>query len=276
MMSEPSALSVADDKDKTVPSRNLKILLTLLTVPVILISNGTVNKFMEVIIMNDELYEKLAQLQWLLHKNQMRSWAQGGPLRDHTRGQGRILAFLRLRDGISTKDLSYLLGMAVSSLNEMLAKLEKGGYITREPSEADKRIMLVKLTEKGKIEDQPETPDMADIFAGLSEEEQKTFGDYLDRIIASMEKYFSETGDETFERKREAHERFGYEFHRQMGKEIPKHFFEHGRMHGAHGFDRQEGHERFGHEFHHQRGGNKSRNFVEHDKWNESDGGNKE
>ena len=216
--------------------------------------------------MNNELYEKLTQLQWLLHKHQMRSWAQGGPLTDHTRGQGRILAFLRLRDEISTKDLSYLLGMAVSSLNEMLAKLEKGGYITRVPSEEDKRIMLVKLTEKGKTEEQSDTPDMGDIFASLSEEEQKTFGDYLDRIIVSMEKHFSENGDETFDRKKEAYERFGYDFHSHMGKDMPKHFFEHGRMHGHHSCDKQKAHERFGHEFHRQMGKEFSKHFWGHDK----------
>lgn len=215
--------------------------------------------------MNNELYEKLTQLQWLLHKQQIRGWAQGGPLTDHTRGQGRILAFLRLRDGISTKDLSYLLGMAISSLNEMLAKLEKGGYITREPSEEDKRIMLVKLTEKGKVEEQSATPDMGNIFVSLSEEEQKTFGDYLDRIILTMEKYFSESGDETFNRKREAYERFGYDCHHHMVKD----FFEHGAVHGSHGhhgFDGPEAHERFGHEFHRQRGKEFREHFKGHDK----------
>lgn len=219
--------------------------------------------------MNNELYEKLTQLQWLLHKQQIRSWAHGGPLTDHTRGQGRILAFLRLRDGISTKDLSYLLGMAVSSLNEMLLKLEKGGYITREPSEEDKRIMLVKLTEKGKTEEQSDTPDMGNIFAGLSEEEQKNFGDYLDRIIVSMEKYFSEIGDETFDRKKEAHERFGYEFHHHMGKNMPKHFFEHGGAHGHHGFDKREAHKQFGHEFHRHMGKEFPKHSWEHGKEDE-------
>jgi DNA-binding MarR family transcriptional regulator len=91
--------------------------------------------------MNNELYEKLTRLQWLLHIQQMDSYRRGGHLADTTRGQGRILAVLKMRDGISTKDLSYLLGLAVSSLNEFLSKLEKGGYITREPSEQDKRVM---------------------------------------------------------------------------------------------------------------------------------------
>ncbi len=136
--------------------------------------------------MNNELFEKLSRLQWLRHKLHMRDHLEGGPMADTTRGQGRILAILKMQDGISTKDLSYLLGIRISSLNELLAKMEKSGYITREPSEADKRVMLVKLTQKGKNEQQQEwNPD--DIFACLSEEEQKAFADYLDRIIAAIE-----------------------------------------------------------------------------------------
>jgi DNA-binding MarR family transcriptional regulator len=167
--------------------------------------------------MNDELYEKLTRLQWLLHKQHLRAWAHGGPPADHTRGQGRILAFLKLRDNISTKDLSYLLGMAISSLNEMLSKLEKNGYVIREASEKDKRVMLVKLTEKGRTEEQSDAADMDDIFVCLSDEEQRSLGDYLDRIIAAMEKRFGENGDDTFERMREAHERFDHEMHKRFG-----------------------------------------------------------
>ncbi|MFP3153904.1 MarR family transcriptional regulator [Lachnospiraceae bacterium ZAX-1] len=137
--------------------------------------------------MNNELYEKLSHLQWLRHKQTMHNHAEGGPMADPTRGQGRILAILKMQDGISTKDLSYLLGIRVSSLNELLAKMEKSGYITREPSEADKRVMLVKLTEKGKSEDQQQDWNPGDIFACLSNEEKKTFADYIDRIIAAIE-----------------------------------------------------------------------------------------
>lgn len=148
--------------------------------------------------MNNELYEKLARFQWLSHRQQMRGYHHGGHLSDATRGQGRILATLRMKDGISTKDLSYLLGLAVSSLNEFLSKLEKGGYITREASEQDKRVMLVKLTEKGKAqqEQSEEVPDSGDIFDCLTQEEQAAFGIYLDKVIAALqEKLGFDEGD---------------------------------------------------------------------------------
>ncbi|MDR1157204.1 MAG: MarR family transcriptional regulator [Oscillospiraceae bacterium] len=167
-------------------------------------------------MMKSALYEKLTRIQWLLHKQQIRDHHGGRVLADATRGQGRILAALQMKDGISTKDLSYLLGLAVSSMNEFLGKLEKGGYITREPSEKDRRIILVKLTAKGKDETQPElAADFGDIFDCLSEEEQKTFGAYLDRVIAALEDKlgFDDAIFERFKAMLQEHERsFGRGF----------------------------------------------------------------
>ena len=146
----------------------------------------------------NELYEKLSRLQWLLHKSQIKGYAKGGPMSDTTRGQGRIIAVLKLQDGISTKDLSYLLGVRVSSLNELLAKLEKNGYITRIAANDDKRIMLVKLTEKGRNAEEREFDGFDGMFACLSSEEQKVFGDYIDRLIVALgEKYYVDDEEET-------------------------------------------------------------------------------
>jgi len=138
--------------------------------------------------MSKELYEKLARLQRLLNIQRMDSYRHGGHLADATRGQGRILAVLQLRDSISTKELSYLLGLAVSSLNEFLSKLERGGYITREPSEQDRRVILVKLTEKGKSQQgRPEdSADSGDLFDCLSADEQAAFGAYLDKVVDAL------------------------------------------------------------------------------------------
>lgn len=143
-------------------------------------SNSTINHT------NSELYEKLVRLQWLLKKQRLRTFAECGPMADPTRGQGRIFAILKMQDGISTKDLSYLLDIRVSSLNELLAKMERNGYIKREPSAADRRVMLIKLTEQGRnVKQQEWNPD--DMFDCLTEEEQKIFSDYLDRIIGALE-----------------------------------------------------------------------------------------
>lgn len=133
-----------------------------------------------------DLYEKLMRLRWLLQRQRMQGYAGHGPCADPTRGQGRVLAMLKLQPEISTKDLSYLLGIRQQSLNELLNKMEKSDYVERIASEADRRVMMVRLTEKGRSEKQAGA-EVPGIFDCLSPEEQEVFGGYLDRIIAALE-----------------------------------------------------------------------------------------
>jgi DNA-binding MarR family transcriptional regulator len=133
-----------------------------------------------------ELYEKFRKLQWLIQRQRMTEMVDQNPFSDTTRGQGRVLALLKIQPKISTKDLAYLLGIRQQSLNELLNKLEKGGYVERKQSEADKRVMIVHLTEKGKDVQQTER-NFPNIFSVLNEDEQNIFIDYLERIIKSLE-----------------------------------------------------------------------------------------
>lgn len=164
-----------------------------------------------------ELYEKLYRLQWLLRQSHMQNHFAHGPFADRTRGQGRVLAMLKMQPEISSKDLSYLLGIRQQSLNELLNKLEKSGYVVREPSEADRRIMLVKLTEKGKVEQQPDT-DYSEIFDCLNPKEQAAFSKYLDRIIAVLQERVvtDEDDEEQANWEKAARARFGNERFEQM------------------------------------------------------------
>nr|WP_288753248.1 MarR family transcriptional regulator [uncultured Anaerostipes sp.] len=57
---------------------------------------------------------------------------------------------------MATKDMAYLLGMKQQSLNELLKKFEKNGYVKRKPSKEDKRVMIVCLTEEGEKVEQKE------------------------------------------------------------------------------------------------------------------------
>lgn len=133
-----------------------------------------------------ELLSKLARLERLLHREQGRMHRKGHLMADTSRGQGRILAMLKIKEGISTKELSYLLGIRVSSLNETLAKMERNGYVSRRPSPEDKRISVIYLTEKGHNEnlEHTEAPTVFDCF---SEEEKDIFSGYLDRLIVELE-----------------------------------------------------------------------------------------
>lgn len=148
--------------------------------------------------MNDiyfDIYEKMSTLQWLMKRYQMFCQAEAGPFADTTRGQGRILAMLKIQPEIATKELAYLLGIRQQSLNELLNKLEKNGYVERKPSENDKRVMIVHLTEKGKQTKQSET-DYQKIFDCLLPEELQQLSQYLDRIIETFQSQIGNASEE--------------------------------------------------------------------------------
>lgn len=136
--------------------------------------------------------EQLQQLQMLMHRASFQSF-MGDRMQNPYRGQGRVLAILKMKPEISQKELGFLLNMSKQALAELLAKLEKSGYITREPSEEDKRVMTIKLTESGMNaagdvgEGAPET---AKIFDCLNDEELAAFSGYLARIIERYEDLF--------------------------------------------------------------------------------------
>ena len=132
-----------------------------------------------------DIYEKLSTLQWLMKRHQMLCQTESSPFADTARGQGRILAMLKIQPEIATKDLAYLLGIRQQSLNELLNKLEKNGYVERKPSDADKRVMIVHLTEKGKDVEQSQT-DYREIFDCLKPEELEQLSHYLNRLIEAF------------------------------------------------------------------------------------------
>lgn len=139
---------------------------------------------------NTKLLEQFFRIVMLLHRYphhhpRKREFA-GNP----HRGQGRVLALLKLQPEISQKELSYLLDMRNQSLGELLMKLERSGFITREPSETDRRVMNIKLTEAGaaaanQAEEQQE--DNGKLFDCLSEEERIQLIGYLNRLIQELE-----------------------------------------------------------------------------------------
>lgn len=191
---------------------------------------------------NNELNEKLSHLQWLLGRRQLRNHMEYGPYSNPSCGQGRVLTLLKMQSDISTRDLSYLLGIRQQSLNELLNKLEKSEYVVREPSEADRRVMLVKLTEKGKAQQQQATND-CDIFTCLTAEEQETLADYLDRITTALEVQLGDKGDECVVTESGTLHGYGYGSH---GERRRLRHFDH-ECHGEHrGYSEHDGHHRHG------------------------------
>ena len=160
-----------------------------------------------------ELYKKLGHIGRLTHLWAAQQRERTGPRRiDTTRGQGRILAALKLKDGIATRELAYVLGIRVPSLNEALSKLENAGYIVREPDPRDRRVQLITLTDSGRAltnqmgEGEPEGDN---IFEVLTEQERTNLSDYLDRLIARMHEDLPDLEADRQEWEKAARERMG-------------------------------------------------------------------
>lgn len=189
---------------------------------------------------NVNLTEQFSRICRLMHISHHKAQ---GPTANPYRGQGRVLSLLKMQPEISQKDLSYLLDIRAQSLGELLAKLENSGCITRAPSETDNRVMNIRLTEKGAAAAERQEDGTSAAFDSLNVEEQKILSEYLDRVIAALERDFSNTSPESGPHRR--HDRdHGHEHGRFAGRErgrgegFPedgpdhRHERDHGRGHG--------------------------------------------
>ena len=160
-----------------------------------------------------ELYKKLGHIGRLTHLWAAQQRERTGPRRiDTTRGQGRILAALKLKDGIATRELAYVLGIRVPSLNEALSKLENAGYIVREPDPRDRRVQLITLTDSGRAltgQLGAGEPEGDNIFEVLTEQERANLNDYLDRLIVRMHEDLPDLEADRQEWEKAARERMG-------------------------------------------------------------------
>jgi len=201
----------------------------------------------------DELFHKFKYAMHLM-KPHRRGRGPHHPAADPTRGQGRILAALKLQDRVPTKDLAFILGMRVASLNEHLVKLEAAGLISREQSSEDRRVVLISLTDDGRNVEQVQ-PEAPDAFSALSEEERAQLDGILDRMIEHLE---ASQSDETMRSAEDftswserARERMGddrfeawLEGAGRLGPESPLHRF--GPRRGLHDLDGGHHHRRRG------------------------------
>jgi DNA-binding MarR family transcriptional regulator len=147
-----------------------------------------------------DLIEKFYQMMWLFRRSMMGHLRDRGPMGAPYQGQGRILSLLKLKPEISQKELAHILNIRSQSLGELLAKLERSGYVTRTPSEVDRRGMDIRLTESGKAvsEQDVESAHQESFFDCLSEEEQTIMSDYLERLIKNLEEQQADGGSGSF------------------------------------------------------------------------------
>ena len=105
-------------------------------------------------------------------------------------GQGQILFALWQEDGVPIHELSKKTQLTKSSLTTMLDRLQNSGFLKREDDENDRRIIIVKLSEKSKNLQKKYvdvSKKMTEVFYGtLTEEEIDQFEGYLRRILNNL------------------------------------------------------------------------------------------
>ena len=145
---------------------------------------------------NHLLFYKFSMINEILDK---RIKKQNPEMKSITKGQGRLIALLKRKDKISTKELSEILNISVTSLNETLNKLEQKNFIKKVPSQKDKRVLLIELTEEGRNL-KFKYPEDIDIFDTLNDKEKEILNDYLNRVILELHDKFMEENPEKYEK----------------------------------------------------------------------------
>jgi DNA-binding MarR family transcriptional regulator len=107
--------------------------------------------------------------------------------------QGRIMFALWQQDNISINELAQKTQLKKSTLTSMLDRLEAMGYIKRQRSKKDRRIILIKRTNKDKNLEQKYidlSQEHATIFyKGFSESQIDSFEMDLKRVLNNLTEF---------------------------------------------------------------------------------------
>jgi DNA-binding MarR family transcriptional regulator len=70
-------------------------------------------------------------------------------------GQELVLMHLHARDGQTQSELLASIGLDPSTLSKTLRRMQGAGLLVREPADHDRRVMVVRLTDKGSAMREP-------------------------------------------------------------------------------------------------------------------------
>lgn len=105
--------------------------------------------------------------------------------------QGIILKMLLGQNGMTQKELTGRLEITSSSCGELITKLEKGGYLEKRTSPADKRTFNVFLTESGRaLAEQYKKSVIVELeewASDLSRQEKETLFHLLGKLSKGLE-----------------------------------------------------------------------------------------
>lgn len=109
-----------------------------------------------------------------------------------------ICSYIYSHENCSQDDVSVALKTDKTTVGKALASLENKACVIREQDSADKRIKRLSLTETGhkKVAELLDIHNnwLRDIMTCLSEDEQKQFENYCERLLAAAEKLTQKSG----------------------------------------------------------------------------------
>lgn len=118
-----------------------------------------------------------------------------GPRPPHL-AQNRVLAMLNMKEGLSQKDLAYVMGIRPQSLTTTLSQLEDSGYVERRKNAEDGRVMNVYLTGAGRERAASAAAgrkkNAEGAFSALTEEEKQQLSDILEKLSDTLEEQMEE------------------------------------------------------------------------------------
>jgi len=113
--------------------------------------------------------------------------------------QGRIMFALWQKDGVSIQELVRKTQLGKSTLTSMLDRLEAMGYLYRQRSDEDRRLVLIHRTEKDRATETQYvqlSEQMTEVwYRGFTDAEADRFEACLQRILDNLIAY--EKGDQT-------------------------------------------------------------------------------
>lgn len=105
--------------------------------------------------------------------------------------QNRVLATLNMQEGLSQKELAYVLGIRPQSLSETLVQLQQAGLIVRKKNKDDGRVINVYLTDAGreraKAAAASRRKSAQGAFSTLSDKEKQQLAHILSKLADSLE-----------------------------------------------------------------------------------------
>ena len=100
---------------------------------------------------------------------------------------GMLLLTLGEREPADMQSVVEALGRDKSQISRLVQRFERQGLLTRQKSDLDGRVSVLRLTDNGhdqlqKIQDALTTV-IDSLFVGVSQEERTNFADLLDRVL---------------------------------------------------------------------------------------------